>query len=120
MRQYSCKRHQHRTNTDGAGSFPSQFPIKILFGVFFGYISKEIAVTSLAAVVKLILDEKETAMNEVVVIGYGIQEKVDLTGAGFNKQKDFANKPFTSPDQILTGRLAGVNVTNRSEIRCSH
>jgi TonB-linked SusC/RagA family outer membrane protein len=54
-------------------------------------------------------------LNEVVVVGYGTQRKADLTGAvGSISSKDFANQPFTSPDQILTGRLAGVNVTNRS------
>jgi TonB-dependent SusC/RagA subfamily outer membrane receptor len=51
----------------------------------------------------------------LVVIGYGTQRKVDLTGAvGSINRKDFANKPFTSPDQLLAGRLSGVNVTNRS------
>ena len=105
------------TNTDGAGSFSITVPDQnsILVFSFAGYISKEIAVTSLAAVVKLMPDEKKQAMNEVVVIGYGTTRKVDLTGAvGSINKKDFANKPFTSPDQILTGRLAGVNVTNRS------
>lgn len=54
-------------------------------------------------------------LNEVVVVGYGTQRKVDLTGAVASVgRKDFANKPFTSPDQILGGRVAGVNIANRS------
>ena len=58
---------------------------------------------------------KAESLDEVVVVGYGTQRKTDLTGAiGSLSRKDFANQPFTSPDQILTGRLAGVNVTNRS------
>ena len=105
------------TNTDEAGSFSVTVPNtnSILVISFSGYTSKEITVTNLAAVVKLVPDEKKQAMNEVVVIGYGTQRKADLTGAvGSISKKDFANKPFTSPDQILTGRMAGVNVTNRS------
>jgi TonB-dependent starch-binding outer membrane protein SusC len=65
--------------------------------------------------VNVTLVSQANKLNEVVVVGYGTQRKADLTGAvGSISRKEFANKPFTSPDQILTGRLAGVNVTNRS------
>ena len=51
----------------------------------------------------------------MVVVGYGTQRKVDLTGAVASvTRKDFVNKPFTSPDQILNGRVSGVNIANRS------
>jgi len=105
------------TNTDEAGSFSVTVPRanSILVISFSGYISKEISVANLTGIVRLMPDEKKQAMNEVVVIGYGTQRKVDVTGAvGSITRKDFANKPFTSPDQILTGRISGVNVTNRS------
>lgn len=66
-------------------------------------------------VVNITLSSQASKLNEVVVVGYGTQRKADLTGAvGSISKKDFANQPFTSPDQILNGRLAGVNVTNRS------
>jgi TonB-linked SusC/RagA family outer membrane protein len=65
--------------------------------------------------VDVTLTSQVNKLNEVVLIGYGTTRKADLTGAvGSISKKDFANKPFTSPDQILTGRIAGVNVTNRS------
>ncbi|MEJ7588366.1 MAG: TonB-dependent receptor [Ferruginibacter sp.] len=65
--------------------------------------------------VDVTLTSQVNKLNEVVLVGYGTQRKADLTGAvGSISKKDFANKPFTSPDQILTGRIAGVNVTNRS------
>ena len=105
------------TNTDEAGSFSVTVPNtnSILVISFSGYTSKEVTVTNLAAAVKLVPDERKQALNEIVVTGYGSQRKADLTGAiGSISKKDFANKPFTSPDQILTGRMAGVNVTNRS------
>jgi hypothetical protein len=96
------------TNTDEAGSFSITFPIKFYFGdFFFRLYLKGNQSTNLAAGVKLVPDEKKQAMNEVVVTGYGTQRKSDLTGAiGSIARKDFANKPFTSPDQMLTGRLA--------------
>ncbi len=105
------------TNTDETGSFSVTVPRanSILLISFSGYTSKEVSATNLASVVMLVPDEKKQAMNEVVVIGYGTQRKVDVTGAvGSITRKDFANIPFTSPDQILTGRISGVNVTNRS------
>lgn len=60
-------------------------------------------------------DQKTKDLGEVVVVGYGTQRKVDLTGSVASvTRKDFVNKPFTSPDQILGGRISGVNIANRS------
>lgn len=65
--------------------------------------------------VNVTLTTQSRNLNEVVVVGYGTQRKVDLTGAVTSvTRKDFANKPFTSPDQILGGRVAAVNIANRS------
>jgi TonB-linked SusC/RagA family outer membrane protein len=80
------------------------------------YANQEIKAGSQSVLnVQLAKSAKAESLDEVVVVGYGTQRKADLTGAiGSLSRKDFANQPFTSPDQILTGRLAGVNVTNRS------
>lgn len=105
------------TNTNEAGSFSVTVPNQnsVLVISFSGYTPMEVNASNLADAIKLVPDERKQAMNEVVVIGYGTQRKADLTGAvGSISRKDFANKPFTSPDQILTGRVAGVNITNRS------
>jgi TonB-dependent starch-binding outer membrane protein SusC len=106
------------TNTDETGSFSITVPGEnaVLIISFSGYSSQEVRVGKLNSVsVGLAPDAKKQALNEVVVIGYGTQRKKDLTGSiGSITRKDFANKPFTSPDQILTGRIAGVNITNRS------
>jgi len=54
-------------------------------------------------------------LSQVVVVGYGTQRKVDLTGAvGSVTSKDFESKPVTSADQILGGRISGVHMANRS------
>jgi TonB-dependent starch-binding outer membrane protein SusC len=106
------------TNTDETGSFSITVPGEnaVLIISFLGYSSQEVRVGKLSSVsVNLAPDAKKQALNEVVVVGYGTQRKKDLTGSiGSITRKDFANKPFTSPDQILTGRIAGVNITNRS------
>jgi TonB-linked SusC/RagA family outer membrane protein len=65
--------------------------------------------------VNVALSSQTSKLNEVVVVGYGTQRKVDLTGSVASvTRKDFVNKPFTSPDQILGGRVSGVNISNRS------
>ncbi len=58
-----------------------------------------------------------TALEEVVVVGYGTQRKVDLTGAVGSIRAsdiDIGSKAITSADQLLAGRIAGVQITNRS------
>jgi TonB-dependent starch-binding outer membrane protein SusC len=106
------------TNTDETGSFSITVPGQnsVLIISFLGYSSQEVTVGKLSSVsVSLAPDAKKQALNEVVVVGYGTQRKVDLTGAVASvTRKDFVNKPFTSPDQILGGRVSGVNIANRS------
>ena len=51
-------------------------------------------------------------LDEVVVVGYGVQRKSDLTGAvGSVKAKDIQKMPVASVDQALQGRLSGVQIT---------
>ncbi|WP_454803548.1 SusC/RagA family TonB-linked outer membrane protein [Mucilaginibacter phyllosphaerae] len=58
------------------------------------------------------LSASNSNLNEVVVVGYATQKKVDLTGAvSIVKSSDFANQPVGGADQILQGKAAGVAVT---------
>lgn len=104
------------TNVSGNFSITVASSAAVLVFSYAGYVTKEqVAGKGGDIEIMLVTDEKKKALDEVVVIGYGTQKKKDLTGAvGSVTRKDFANKPFTSPDQILTGRVAGVNITNRS------
>jgi TonB-linked SusC/RagA family outer membrane protein len=53
-----------------------------------------------------------TELNDVIVIGYGSQQKKDLTGAISSvNSKDFQTGAITSPDQLIAGKIAGVSVT---------
>ena len=103
------------TQTDDNGNYSVNAPANstLVFSSI-GFAANEVAARG-RSTVNATLSGQSRKLDEVVVIGYGTQRKVDVTGAvGSISKKDFANKPFTSPDQILTGRISGVNVTNRS------
>jgi TonB-dependent starch-binding outer membrane protein SusC len=106
------------TVTDARGVYSLNVPgdNAVLVFSYAGYASQEINTSGKTSInLQLSPDTKKAGLEEVVVVGYGTQKKRDLTGSvGSISLKDFANKPFTSPDQILTGRIAGVNITNRS------
>ena len=55
------------------------------------------------------------SLDEVVVIGYGVQRKSDLTGAvGTVKGETLRERPVASLNQALSGRITGVNVSTNS------
>jgi len=52
-------------------------------------------------------------LNEVVVIGYGTAEKKNLTGSVSTvSAKDFQKGTITSPEQLIQGKVAGVNIVS--------
>ena len=81
---------------------------------FIGFKSIEEQVGSRTAI-DVQLQPESTQLNDVVVVGYGTQEKKDITGAIASiNNKDFANQPTTNLAGNLQGKLAGVNVTSTS------
>jgi len=59
------------------------------------------------------LEEDSSELDEVVVIGYGSVKKKDATGAVTNLTAEQFNKgPLVSADQLLQGRVAGLQITN--------
>ncbi|MCQ6958068.1 SusC/RagA family TonB-linked outer membrane protein [Mucilaginibacter aquariorum] len=61
------------------------------------------------------LESASTALNEVVVIGYGTQRVKDATGSVSSlSPKDFNKGVIATPEQLLQGRIAGVQVTPSS------
>ena len=111
----TVKGNKLATQTDAEGNYSldaAENAILVFSSV--GYTASEATVKGKNSM-DVTLITQSNSLNDVVIVGYGTQKKKDLTGAiGSISAKDFANKPFTSPDQILSGRLAGVNVTNRS------
>ena len=78
------------------------------------YVRQEIDITG-KTVVDVVLTASAAGLTEVVVIGYGTARKKDLTGAVASVQaKDFNKGTFTSPDQLIQGKAAGVMVINNT------
>jgi TonB-linked SusC/RagA family outer membrane protein len=106
------------TSTDASGNFSISVPDNnaVLVFSFIGYVPEEITVGSATTVnVKLIPDIK--SLNEVVVVGYGTQERKDVTGAiGSVDAKQLRSIPLVTADQALQGRVAGVNITANSGV----
>ena len=58
------------------------------------------------------LTENATALNEAVVVGYGTARRQDVTGSmATANTKDFVKGQVTSPEQLIQGKLAGVQIT---------
>src|SRR5690606_21024631 len=58
------------------------------------------------------LTSSMSSLDEVVVIGYGTQRKGDLTGSVTTvSSKDFQKGLITSPEQLIAGKAAGVQIT---------
>lgn len=103
------------TNANGDFAISVSSDATLIFS-FIGYQTIEAAVGSQSTLnIAMISDSK--SLEEVVVVGYGTQRKVDLTGAVGSLRAsdlDIGSKPVTSPDQLLAGRVTGVQITNRS------
>ena len=81
---------------------------------FIGFTSQEIPIGA-QNVINVILIEELTELNEVVVIGYGVQQKKDLTTAVVTVDEEaFRDRPITNAQQALQGKAAGVQVTSPS------
>ncbi|HTF27393.1 MAG TPA: TonB-dependent receptor [Flavitalea sp.] len=104
------------TTTDGNGRFSLSIPEQggtIVFS-YVGYDEYEIAINQSRSI-QVRLQEKESSVDEVVVIGYGRVRKSDLTGAvaGVNN-KDINRTPTNDVVAALQGQMAGVNIQQRS------
>lgn len=81
---------------------------------FVGYNSQEVPINN-RATVDVQLKESSSALNEVVVIGYGTAKKSDLTGAVTTvKAEQLLDKPVPNLTQALQGKVAGVDVNVNS------
>jgi iron complex outermembrane receptor protein len=100
--------------TDGSGNYSVTVPGNetVLVYSFIGYVSQEVTVGT-RTTVDVVMAPDVTALSEVVVVGYGTQKKEDLTGAVTAiSAKDFNPGQITTPDQLITGKVAGVQITS--------
>jgi len=104
------------TVTDAKGTFVLNIEDSknVLVFTSIGFTTQEVVVGTKTSI-KIRMSVSSDALNEVVVIGYGVQKKSDLTGALSSlSAKDFKDQPVTRIDQALQGRVAGVEVVNNS------
>jgi iron complex outermembrane receptor protein len=101
------------SSTDGSYSINVGEGAVLVFS-FVGFISQEVSVGQRSSI-DVSLAPDVTALSEVVVIGYGQVEKKDATGALVSlKPTDFNAGVISSPEQLIQGRAAGVQITSAS------
>jgi TonB-dependent SusC/RagA subfamily outer membrane receptor len=79
-----------------------------------GYASQEVEVYDLDAPLRVLLTENVSYIEEVVVVGYGTQKRKELTGAVASVARQTLEQPSVSISELLSGSVAGVNVTQSS------
>ena len=78
---------------------------------FVGYTAQEVAVGS-QSTLNVSMQSDVTALSEVVVVGYGTQEKKEITSAVTSVKSESFNKgTVNDPIQLLQGKVAGLNIT---------
>lgn len=81
---------------------------------YVGYASQEIPAVS-GKIMRIVLKEDTELLDEVVVVGYGTQKKVNLTGAvSAVTSEDLMNKPVMSTAQAIAGLAPGLSVVQNS------
>lgn len=105
------------TTTDADGEYTLSVPSlqnSVLTMSFIGYKVQEIPVNNRTQI-NVTMEEDVTTINEVVVIGYGTQKRSDLTGAvGSVSEERLRERPATSLNQAMSGKIAGVQVNTNS------
>ena len=109
----TLKDAQTGTVTDLSGKFSISAPVgsTLLFS-YIGYVTKEVKLGTNTSL-KITMQEDQNQLSEVVVIGYGVVKKSDITGAVASvSSKQFKDQPVKRVEDILQGRTAGVAVTS--------
>lgn len=112
----SVKGGSQSTLTNSQGSFSITVPnsSSVLVISYVGFATQEITVGNRSSV-NISLSTNSAELNQVVVVGYGTQNRKDVTGSVKSlKSEDFNKGIINSPQQLLQGKVAGVNVTSAS------
>lgn len=102
--------------TDIDGNFTLDVPANATLQIsYIGYLSQEIKVGSQTSF-NIQLQEDSKTLDEVVVVGYGVQKKVNLTGSvsSVNFEDQVASRPVTNVSSALAGLSSGVQVMQTS------
>jgi len=104
------------TTTGAVTDIDGKYTIKVQSGAilvfsYVGYQTQEVPVAG-HQVIDISLEASVTSLNELVVIGYGTVKKQDATGSvSAVDRKDFNQGAISTPQQLLIGKVAGVQIT---------
>lgn len=109
------KNSTHGTVTDIDGQYSiDALEDGVLEFMFLGFVSKEEPVNG-RSVIDMVLEYEQQSLDEVVVVGYATQRKVTLTGAVSGvKGSEMVQTKNENPQNMLTGRIPGVRVWQKS------
>lgn len=101
------------TITDANGKYTLQAsPDAVLVFSFIGYQTREIPVNN-QTTINVQLQQQAYNVGEVVVVGYGTQKKIEVTGSVAQvKGDDISKQSSVNPMSALQGKVAGVQITN--------
>ena len=103
------------TGSDGRFSIPLTESAAVLIVSYIGMESQEVKVTKNNPYIEIKLLEDNKLLDEIVVVGYGVQKKINLTGAVESVSgAKLLKRPVASTTLALQGMAAGVTVTSTS------
>jgi TonB-dependent starch-binding outer membrane protein SusC len=104
------------TSTDNSGDFKLTVPGNAILVVsYIGYETQEIHVDS-QSVVNIKLTQSTKALDQVVVVGYGTQRRIDVTGSVAHiKGDELIKQPVLTATQAIQGKVAGVQVISSGQ-----
>jgi TonB-linked SusC/RagA family outer membrane protein len=100
--------------TDVDGTFTMNIPSggTVVEVSCLGYVTKDVTIAASQSDVTITLEEDSMLLNETVVVGYGVQKKVNLTGAVTQvDSKSLENRSAHSVSNMLQGSVPGLNIT---------
>ena len=107
----SLKGTQTATATDEKGNYTISLPDNrgSLVYSYIGYDKMEKSVAA-GSEINVVLSSNISTLNELVTVGYGVQKKVDVTGAVSQiSGEEIANRPVSNLEQALQGAIPGLN-----------
>lgn len=103
------------TDFNGEFSLGTRHSLPLTLSVrFLGYRDVDVDVYDDEETVAIALREKRDYLDEVVVVGYGVQKRIELTSSISTVNKEQLSQNVSSVESILSGAVAGLNVTTTS------
>ncbi len=102
-----------QTLSDGAFQLNAPSSATTLVFSYVGYARQEAAIGT--GNITVALEQATSSLNDIVVVGYGTARKKDLTGSVVSvTAKDFVRGPITTPEQLIAGKVPGVQINSNS------